>query len=376
MVATKEYISLDTTELKVNLEVSEQLEIDEVDAKILKTLLKNARTSFSEIARDCGMSSNAIRIRFNRLEKNGIVNGSITQINPKKLGYNCVALLMIKAEANEEIKVYEFVKKIPGVVTCFRPIGRYDIHCFVALKNVDELAHTVEQINSHPNVLVVKEGIWVDVVRMDHPENLAIRPTDELCHPNEALSENKNPKPAIAPPHIDETVEENDELDKTDLQIIKALSKNASISFRKIAEKLGISTQSVIKRYKQMRKTVLPFSAITVDLEKLGYTGIAIFSVNSSHKHTTSKVFDEIVRIPNVIVAHKCMGAIDINLVAPFSNFKQLREVQQRICSTPGVKEIEIFVGEVFPSWPLNLFAGLIQTKLNHPRKENTVDSQ
>ena len=359
LAATKEYISLGATELKVNLEVSEQLSIDEVDTKILKTLLKNARTSFSEIAKDCGMSSNAIRIRFNRLEKNGIINGSITQINPKKLGYNCVALLMIKAEANEETKVYDFVKKIPSVVTCFRPIGRYDIHCFVALKNIDELAHTVEQINSHPNVLVVKEGIWVDMVRLDHPENLAIRPTDELWHPSEALLEKKNPKPAT-PQHIDETAEENDKMDNTDLQIIKALSKNASMSFRKIAKKLGISTQSVIKRYERLRKTVLPFSAITVDLEKLGYTGMAIFSVNTSHKHTTSTVFDEIVRIPNVIVAHKCMGAIDINLVAPFSNFKQLLEVKQRICSTPGVKEIEIFVGEVFPSWPLNLFAGLL----------------
>ena len=359
LAATKEYISLGATELKVNLEVSEQLSIDEVDTKILKTLLKNARTSFSEIAKDCGMSSNAIRIRFNRLEKNGIINGSITQINPKKLGYNCVALLMIKAEANEETKVYDFVKKIPSVVTCFRPIGRYDIHCFVALKNIDELAHTVEQINSHPNVLVVKEGIWVDMVRLDHPENLAIRPTDELWHPSEALLEKKNPKPAT-PQHIDETAEENDKIDNTDLQIIKALSKNASISFRKIAKKLGISTQAVIKRYERLRKTVLPFSAVTVDLEKLGYIGMALISIKTSHKHTTSTVFDEIVRTPNIIVAHKCVGAIDMYLVAPFSNFKQLLEVKQRICNTSGVKEIDVFIDELFPSWPINPFAGLL----------------
>jgi len=339
--------------------------IDEVDVKMLKTLLKNARTSFSEIAKDCGMSSNAIRIRFKRLEKSGIINGSITQVNPKKLGYNCIALLMIKAEANAENKVSNFVCKIPNVVNCFKPIGRYNVQCLVALKNVDELAHTVEKVSSHPNVMVVKEGIWVDVVKMDHPENLAIRPSNGLSHASELLSENKNSKLTATSSHLDESVEEDGleesyELDKTDLRIIKAVSRNASMSFRKISKKVGISTQAVIKRYKQMRKTVLPFSAITVDIEKLGYIGMALITIKTSHKHTASMVFDEIVGIPNVIVAHKCVGAIDMYLVAPFSNFKQLLEVKNRICNTSGVKEIDVFIDQLFPSWPVNPFAKLL----------------
>jgi len=343
------------------LELSDRLKIDEVDVRILKTLLKNVRTSFSEIGKDCGMSSNAIRIRFNRLKKNGIINGSITQVNPKTLGYNFVALLKIKSDANEETEVYDFVRKIPNIVACFRPLGRYSVHCFVALKNIDELALTVERVRSHPNVLVVNEAIWVDVVKMDHPENLVIVPSDEMSHTIELLSENENPKPATIPSQLDEVVEENYleesyELDKTDRLIARILSKNASISFRKIAKKLGISTQTVINRYKRMIKTVLPFSSITVDLKKLGYIGIAIFSLKTSHKQTTSKVFDEILRVPNIIVAIKCVGAIDMHLAAPFSNFKQLFEVKQRICNIPGVKESEVFIEEPFPSWPLNLF--------------------
>jgi Lrp/AsnC family transcriptional regulator for asnA, asnC and gidA len=360
----KNNILVSKNRLISELALSDRPTIDEVDVRILQTLLKNVRTSFSEIAKDCGMSSNAIRIRFNRLEQNGIITGSLMQVNPKRLGYDCIALLMIKAEANMENEVYGFVRKIPGVVACFQPIGRYNIHCFVALKNVDELAHTIERVSSHPNVMVIKEGIWVDVVKMDHPENLAIKPSDELLHPSELLAENNKPKPAITPSQLDEVeetdLEESYELDKTDLLIVKILSKKASMSFRKIAKKLGISTQSVIKRYNRMRKSVLPFSSITVDLRKLGYIGLAVFLVNTSHKHTTSKVFDEIVQIPNVIVAHKCVGAIDINLVAPFLNFKQVLEVKQKICNTPGVKELEIFLEEPFPSWPLNLFAPLL----------------
>lgn len=341
------------------------MKIDEVDVRILKTLLRNVRTSFSEIAKDCGMSSNAIRIRFERLKKNGVITGSRMQVNPKTLGYNCVALLKIKAAANEQTEVYDFVHKIPNVIACFQPIGRYNIHCFVASKNIDELAHTVEQVSSHPNVFDVKECIWVDVIKMDHPENLAIIPSNQLDNTHKLLSENEKHKATTAPSHLEKEgkengLEESYELGKTDLLIAKVLSDNASISFRKIAKKLGISTQYAIKRYKRMRKTVLPFSSITVNLKKLGYIGVALFSVKTSHKHTTSKVFNEILRIPNVTVAIKCVGAIDMHLAVPFSNIKQLTEVKQRICNTPGVKEIELFIEEPFPSWPLNLFAQLL----------------
>jgi len=108
------------------------VKIDEVDARILKTLLKDVRTSFSEIAKDCGMSSNAIRIRFERLKKSGVITGSITQVNAKKFGYDCVAFLLIKAEANNENEVYDFVQKLP-TLGCFKPLGRYNIQTMLVL---------------------------------------------------------------------------------------------------------------------------------------------------------------------------------------------------------------------------------------------------
>jgi DNA-binding Lrp family transcriptional regulator len=344
------------------------VKIDEVDVKILKTLLKNVRTSFSDIAKDCGMSSNAIRIRFERLKKNGVITGSITQVDPKKFGYGCVAFLMIKAEANAETKVRDFVRKIPNI-GCFKPIGRYNIQCLVALKTVNELANTIEQINSHPNVLEVKEAILVDAVMMDHPENLTIEPLDESPRTKDNLSEKKKEAKPTTSHSLDGKVGKNnleaDKLDDIDMGIIEILSENASMSFRKIAKKVGVSTQSVIKRYKQMEKSVLTFSSITVNLKKLGYKGIALLLVKTAHTHKTSQVFDDIVQIPNVIVAHKCVGAVDMYLVAPFSDVEQLLEVKQRICNTPGVKEIELFIDEPFTSWPLNLFAKrFFQTKI------------
>lgn len=338
--------------------MSDQVKIDEVDARILKTLLRDVRTSFSEIAKDCGMSSNAIRIRFERLKKSGVITGSITQVSPKKFGYDCVAFLLIKAEANNESEVYEFVQKMPNL-GCFKPLGRYNIQTMVAFKNLDELANRIEQIKSHPKVLAVKEIILTNSECIDHPENLVIKPLDALSHISDDLSENNNHTIIQAHPEkVEKTdLEETDELDDIDLAIIEILSENASISFRKIAKKVGISTQLVIKRYKRMDKTVLPLSSITVNLRKLGYKGLALLLVRTSKTHTISKVVDEVVQIPNIIVSHKCVGAVDMYLVVPFFNVKELLAVRQRIRNTPGIKEIELSIDEPFLSWPLNLFA-------------------
>lgn len=343
--------------------------IDEIDVRILKILLNDPRTSFTEIAKDCGMSTNTIRMRHKRLKETGVITGAKMQINPKSLGYNCIAILNIQADANEETSVYEFMNKIPNIINTFQPIGNYNIHCLTALKSTNELAHTVERIKSNPHVIDVQECIWVDAVRMDHPKNLVIEPFDGLPHTTELLPKDENPKPTIIPPHVAEVAEENRleesyELDKNDRAIMTIVSKNADMPFRKIAKKVGISTQTVIRKYKQMRKTVLPYSSITIDLRKLGYTGNAVFNIKTSHQHSISTVFNEILRVPNVIAACKCLGTIDIFVAAPFSNFEQLYKVKQGISKTPGVKQMEVFFDKPFSSWPLSPLTQLLPEQL------------
>ena len=149
--------------------------MDKVDVRILKTLLKNPRISFSKIAKDCKLSSNTIRLRFERLKEVGIITGSVMQVNPKSLGYDCIAFLGIQADPINKKIVFDFLEKIPNIIQNTKQIGRYNILSFAALNNVDELAHIVEHVSSHPDVKKVEASIWVDVTRMDHPENLEIK---------------------------------------------------------------------------------------------------------------------------------------------------------------------------------------------------------
>ncbi|NIQ06176.1 MAG: AsnC family protein, partial [Candidatus Korarchaeota archaeon] len=47
--------------------------IDEIDVKIIRALQKDARTTFTDIARDCGVSTDTISKRFRKMKKADLV---------------------------------------------------------------------------------------------------------------------------------------------------------------------------------------------------------------------------------------------------------------------------------------------------------------
>ena len=159
--------------------MNDRAKIDEIDAKILKALLKNARTTYADIARECGISSNSIRLRFERLQKAGIIKGSITQVNPKSLGYNYIAYIFVQAEATKRQYTYEWLKKTPRIIHLTKLMGRYNIMIAVALTEVEELDKVVSYVKKDPYVLNADFAIAWDLIKVDHYENLEIKEGNE-----------------------------------------------------------------------------------------------------------------------------------------------------------------------------------------------------
>lgn len=102
--------------------------IDQTDQKILSFLVKNARTPFLEIARECGVSGAAIHQRVKRLEANGVITGSRLLVKPQALGLNVCAFISISlSEANKYPEVIANLKKIPEIVECHFVTGKHAI---------------------------------------------------------------------------------------------------------------------------------------------------------------------------------------------------------------------------------------------------------
>ena len=151
---------------------------DKIDMKILKILLKDARTSFSEVGKECGLSSNSVRLRFERLRKTGIINGLITQVNPKSLEQNYIAFVFVQTRVRNIQQIFEFLKNTPNLIHITKLMGRYNILIIVALTAVNEIDRVIRYIKGNQQVLNVDFGIASNVVNVDYHQNLEIKESE------------------------------------------------------------------------------------------------------------------------------------------------------------------------------------------------------
>ena len=338
-------------------------EIDRTDVRILKALMKDSRISLAEIASDCKISTNAIRIRFNRLKKTGIITGSTILVNPKILGYEGSAFIAINTDSDKEQSVLEFLEKIPNIIQSHAQIGKHNIVSILFVKNLSELTHTVNAIRNNPHISQVDTAISANTSPNSRPENLIIEQFNGLPNTNELFLKNETQLMSdILDVHSNSDKESHNpepDLDSIDVAIIKILAQDSRISFRKLAKKLGLSTKTVIKRFERLENVLAPHLTITLNLNKIGYTCNAVFCINISKKSDTNEAFEKIVRIPNVIMATRCMGQIDILAIAPFANFEKLFKLKQEIAKISGIKQMEILLNRTYDSWPQNIISKL-----------------
>ena len=149
------------------------MQIDEIDAKILTTLLKDARTSFAEIGRMCGVSTNSILKRFCKLKEEGIITGTALRANIKECKNKIAVSIDINVEAQEIPKIIEWFTKLPNTISVYQLIGKYDIHASLLTESLYDINKIRNEIKMQKGVKRV--GITTSInEKVCFPENLVI----------------------------------------------------------------------------------------------------------------------------------------------------------------------------------------------------------
>lgn len=122
------------------------LELDGIDKKILRYLMKDARTPILEIARNIGISGAAIHQRLRKLEASGVIDGSKFIINPKVLGYTTMAYIGIYLDrAMSNPRAVAALEKIPEVLECHYTTGNWSILIKVLCKDNEHLMQVLNK---------------------------------------------------------------------------------------------------------------------------------------------------------------------------------------------------------------------------------------
>ena len=326
--------------------------IDEIDAKMLRMLLSEARTTFTDIAEKCKITVGAVRMRYHRLWKEGVINGEVTLVNPHCLGYRHIIDLGIITSSDDEISVVKYLESKPYISELIRNFGKYNFYPKVALRDLNKLSIIIEDLESNPKIKHVEPLIWAEAVNVEFPQNLII-------HPLKYDTNQKFSRPALA--NLDQEPVQLDEVDK---KIAAILSKRARTPFRKIAEQLGLSTKTVIQRYKHLRENVLTLSTITINLNRLGYNGLANLFIKITNRSKLNSIYTQLLQIPNVIVIIRLIGSYDLYVAIALEDFNMLFDTQEKINKISCLEKHDFFITPMVPSWPLNLFPSLIESEV------------
>ena len=141
-------------------------------------------------------------------------------------------------------------------------------------------------------------------------------------------------------------------MDQTDLFIIKKLTEDARMSFRKIAKEIGVSPDTVINRYKALQeKGVIRGSTVVINPKKIGYHGMAVFMIDASPIHIlateatptdTSLILGKLIQMRNIILATKTVGDHDLLAIGVARDFEHLITIGDDIANIPGVKDVRV----------------------------------
>jgi Lrp/AsnC family transcriptional regulator for asnA, asnC and gidA len=124
--------------------MSLNLEIDNVDLKILGLLMEDANMPYTEIAKKIYVSGGTVHVRMKKMSELGIVTGAQLRIDYSKLGYDIIAFLGIYLEKSSLYEeVAELLKQIPEIVNIHYTTGNYSIFAKIICKDTKHLRNVL-----------------------------------------------------------------------------------------------------------------------------------------------------------------------------------------------------------------------------------------
>ena len=139
-------------------------QIDEIDRKILHSLIKDARKPYLEIARECGVSGAAIHQRVHKLQDNGVITGSRLLVKPAAIGLSvCAYVNIVVTESSKLGEVIEGLRQIPEVVECHFVTGKYSLLIKMYCRDNNHLMEVLlNSIQNIPNIQSSETMISLD----------------------------------------------------------------------------------------------------------------------------------------------------------------------------------------------------------------------
>ncbi|NHI90967.1 MAG: Lrp/AsnC family transcriptional regulator [Candidatus Lokiarchaeota archaeon] len=122
-----------------------ELNLSDIDLKILKLLQKDGRIPISDIHKQTGIAESTIIYHLKKLHSNSIIKGYIPILDFNKLGWNVFSHVGIEVEPDKIMPVCEKLKSYDQISEVLESAGKFDIIATIYSKNLESLSEFLDQ---------------------------------------------------------------------------------------------------------------------------------------------------------------------------------------------------------------------------------------
>ena len=132
-------------------------------------------------------------------------------------------------------------------------------------------------------------------------------------------------------------------MDEIDRDILRRLVNDPQKPFLSVAKEIGISSQTVKKRFDTMKKNNVFFgSSMIIDLSKIGFQGKAFLLTNGSKSYESEIAIKLITQIPNVFLISEIVGPYDLLIMIVFRSATEIQEIVNKIRAIDAIENVDV----------------------------------
>ena len=121
--------------------------LDTVDKQIIYMLMDNAKTSLAHISKNIGISTTAVHQRIKKLEQAGVIENSISFLNPRKIGYKVVSYIGVYMDQPSHFQeLIKSLNEINEIVEAHYTTGNWTVFLKVLCIDNDHLMQILSKI--------------------------------------------------------------------------------------------------------------------------------------------------------------------------------------------------------------------------------------
>ncbi len=134
-------------------------------------------------------------------------------------------------------------------------------------------------------------------------------------------------------------------IDDLNKNILNEFQKDASLTYKTLAKKIGVPTSTVFSRIKQMKDSgVIRGIVPLVSPVKVGKPTTAWIKISLEINTDCCDFADEVAKNVNVMEVHEIAGEWDILLKAKTEDNLALHDLTKEISQIPGIKNMESLI--------------------------------